>query len=123
MIIAADGGKYNHKPVPVEKDPHEVEMEATAGPREVTVSFFVNNVKKVDAIEGIVELDFQMYLSWTDPKLAGVPVEDRPPYEGIDACWNPDIEVNNNVNLETLWSVYPPEYQGESCVKHCFPAS
>ena len=24
----------------------------------------------------------------------------------------PEIEVNNNVSLETLWEVYPPQYQG-----------
>ena len=140
-------------------------------PRIVTVSFFVNNIKKIDVIEGTVELDFQMYLSWTDPALVGVAVDDRPPYEynhdrkDETPCWNPEVEVNNvrtfiqvllichpclyfivlirialsqNVNLETLWAVYPPPYQGvedgrvvwgaryRGCISneidlHCFP--
>ena len=89
-------------------------------PRVVTCSFFVNNMKKVDAIEGTVELDFQLYAQWVDPALAGVPVEERPPYREEDRraddnrplCWNPKLEVNNDVNLETLWSVFPPAYQG-----------
>ena len=87
-------------------------------PREVTVSFFINNIKKIDVIEGTVELDFIMYLSWCDPLLRGIPVGDRPPYErdhnrkDEEPCWNPEIEVNNNVNLSTLWAVYPPAYQG-----------
>jgi hypothetical protein len=95
----------------------EVKEEET-GPRIVTVSFFVNNIKKIDVIEGTVELDFQLYLSWCDPALKGVPVADRPPYE-LDhdrkdekPCWNPEVEVNNNVNLEVLWAVYPAPYQG-----------
>ena len=37
----------------------------------MTCSFFVNNMKKVDAIEGTVELDFQLYAQWVDPALAG----------------------------------------------------
>ena len=77
-------------------------------------------MKKVDAIEGTVELDFQLYAQWVDPALAGVPVEERPPYREEDRraddnrplCWNPKLEVNNDVNLETLWSVFPPAYQG-----------
>lgn len=91
-----------------------------APPRVVTCSFFVNNLKKVDAIESTVELDFQLYAQWVDPALAGVPVEERPPYReelrrGEDqrpCCWNPKLEVNNDVNLETLWDVFPPAYQG-----------
>jgi len=63
-----------------------------------------------------VECDFILYLSWTDPALAGIAVADRPPYESSDTdekcCWNPGVEVNNNATLETLWSVYPPPYQG-----------
>ena len=94
---------------------------ASSPPREVTVSFFVNNIKKIDVIEGTVEIDFQLYLSWVDPALAGIAVADRPPYEPGDrdrndetpCCWNPQIEVNNNVSLKTLWAVYPPPYQGE----------
>ena len=85
-------------------------------PKVVTCSFFVNAVKALDAIEGTVEVDFQLYLSWVDEALIGVPVADRPPYESEDdsvkCCWNPQIEVNNDINLETLWSVYPPQYQG-----------
>ena len=62
---------------------------------------FVNNIKKIDVIEGTMELDFQMYLSWTDPALVGVAVDDRPPYEynhdrkDETPCWNPEVEVNN----------------------------
>ena len=91
-------------------------------PLEVTVSFFVNCLKVVDAIAGTVELDFQLYSSWIDPKLVGIPVEDRPPYDEEtrkaddvrECCWNPKIEVNNNVSLETLWSMYPAQHQGVS---------
>jgi hypothetical protein len=36
--------------------------EEAKAPREVTVSFFVNCIKSVDAIEGTVELDFQLYV-------------------------------------------------------------
>jgi hypothetical protein len=91
-----------------------------ATPREVTVSFFVNALKEVDAIAGTVDLDFILYVSWVDPALAGVPVDERPPYDEDtrkanderECCWNPKIEVNNNVSLEPLWSLYPPGYQG-----------
>lgn len=75
----------------------------------VVVSFIVNNVKAVDAINGCVNLDFQMYLTWDDPSLVGVPVEKRPPY---DELWNPEIEINNDVDLEQLWAVFPAAYQG-----------
>jgi len=93
--------------------------EAPKAPREITVSFFVNALKAVDAIGGTVELDFQMYASWIDESLIGVPVEERPPYdeesrkEGDErpCCYNPKLEVNNNVSLETLWSLYPPVHQ------------
>ena len=77
-------------------------------------------MKKVDAIEGLVECDFQLYLSWVDPKLIGVELKDRPPYnEAVrdpndhrPCCWNPEVEVNNNISLETLWEVFPEQYQG-----------
>ena len=52
----------------------EKEHEIKKVPREVTVSFFVNAVKSLDAIEGTVEVDFQLYLSWIDPALAGIAV-------------------------------------------------
>ena len=48
----------------------EVTADAKKEPRVVTVSFFVNAVKSLDAIEGTVEVDFQLYLSWVDPSLA-----------------------------------------------------
>ena len=41
-------------------------------PRVITVSFFVNALKAVDAITGTVELDFQLYASWVDKDLIGV---------------------------------------------------
>jgi hypothetical protein len=52
-----------------------------------------------------------------------VPVEERPPYDdewreknrpddSRDVLWNPKIEINNNVSLETLWSMYPAAHQG-----------
>lgn len=93
-----------------------------SSPREVTISFFVNCLKSVDAIDGTVEIDFQMYASWIDPAIIGVPVESRPPYEEEDrkegderpCVWNPRLEVNNNVSLETLWSLFPPQHQGVS---------
>ena len=106
----------------VEKEPssHPLCTKMSAKPREITVSFFVNALKDIDAINGTVELDFILYCSWIDPDLKGISVEDRPPYDedtrkGGDereCCWNPKIEVNNNVSLETLWSLYPPGYQG-----------
>ena len=53
-------------------------------PRVVTCSFFVNNMKKVDAIEGTVELDFQLYAQWVDPALAGVPIARQPEQDRHD---------------------------------------
>ena len=118
-IVAADG----EKPVLVAPPPpkaQEPERSSEGGPRSVVVSFYMNNLKKVDPLEGIVEVDFQLYLTWVDPTLAGCPVDERPPYDDTlreagdnrACCWNPEIEVNNNVSLETLWEVYPPQYQG-----------
>ena len=89
-------------------------------PRVITVSFFVNALKAVDAITGTVELDFQLYASWVDKDLIGVSVDERPPYDEESrkpddtrpCCYNPKLEVNNNVSLETLWCMYPPAHQG-----------
>jgi hypothetical protein len=110
VVVALDGEPYLETPVksiaPAKLLPDQPEQ------RVVTCSFFINAVKKINVIEGLVELDFILYLSWVDPALAGVPVDQRPPYEGEGRCWNPEIEVNNNVNLVTLWSVFPPPYQG-----------
>lgn len=90
--------------------PSQSNMTATksSGPRLVTVSFSINAIKAIDAIAHTVALDFQLYLSWVDPDLIGVPVEERPPYTDI---WNPEVEVNNDVDLETLWSVFHPRIQ------------
>jgi hypothetical protein len=94
----ASGGSLSGLPVTATGSAEEVAPEEVAPtvteevwPRIVTVSFFVNNIKKIDVIEGTVEFDFQLYLSWTDPKLAGIAVKDRPPYEGEGACWNPEV--------------------------------
>ena len=116
-VLVPDGEKLKLEPdAPPAAPPIDF---AATGPRVVTCSFYVNNVKKVDAIEGVVELDFQLYLSWDDPALAGVPVAERPPYnEALRAgnderpcAWNPEVEVNNNVSLESLWEVFPEQYQ------------
>lgn len=90
-----------------------------SSPRIVTVSFFMNTMKKIDAIEGVVEVDFILYATWCDPDLVGVAVEDRPPYtederSGDDTrpcCWNPMLEINNDVSLELMWGKFPPSYQ------------
>jgi hypothetical protein len=89
-------------------------------PRVVTVGFSVNAIKKVDAIEGTVEVDFILYVQWIDPSLVGVAVEDRPPYteglreeqHGDQPClWNPNLEINNDVSLEQMWEKFPAPYQ------------
>lgn len=81
---------------------------APKGPRKVIVSFIINKLNHVDVLSHTVDLDFQMYLSWVDPELVGVPVEKRLPY---DELWNPNVEINNDVDLEMLWALYPEQHQ------------
>ena len=91
----------------------------SAEPVVVTVGFAVNSLKKIDAIEGVVDLDFILYVSWKDPALVGIPVSERPPYtedlrKGDDTrpcCWNPTLEINNDVSLEMMWDKFPDAYQ------------
>jgi hypothetical protein len=90
-----------------------------SGPREVTVSFVLLNIKEIDAIAHSVYMDFQIYLTWKEPQIVGVPVDQRPPYNeelrGDDTrpcLWNPKVEVNNDLNLEILWAVFPAQHQG-----------
>lgn len=89
------------------------------GRREVFVGFIINNVKAIDAIANSVYVDFQLYLKWHDPTLVGIPVDGRPPYteehrgkdDTRECLWNPQVEVNNDLDLETLWAVYPASHQ------------
>ena len=92
LILTLDGALVLHAPAPDVGDEDGDGAAADGGgdggggdgggdegPRVVTVSFYIVNVKDVDAIEGVIDIDFQLYLSWTDPELAGVPVAERPP--------------------------------------------
>ena len=87
---------------------------------EVTVSFFVNNIKKIDVIEGTVEIDFQRtsrgsILRWlASPSLTGhrTSAGDRDRNDETPCCWNPQIEVNNNVSPRRVGGLSPAISRG-----------
>ena len=93
LVLVREGeDAFLDKPPPPAAPDDEVD-EYADGVRTVTTSFFVNNMKKVDAIEGLVEVDFQLYLSWIDPKLVGVEV--KVPWKEPKS-WSPKEEVRES---------------------------
>lgn len=80
------------------------EHHKSGSPRVVFVQFKVNDIKKIEEADGLVHLDFNLYLRWFDPALIGAvkPGFTRTVAE-YETLWSPKIEINNGVDLTEMW--------------------
>jgi Neurotransmitter-gated ion-channel ligand binding domain len=72
----------------------------------VYVKIRMVDVKKVDSVRGMTEVDFHMYLRWYDPAMVGVTSRQdfgRTVAE-YESLWSPMIEINNSASLVPVWS-------------------
>lgn len=84
----------------------QFEVETLIGPRKIFVKLKLNDIRKVEDVSGIVEVEVSVYLKWIDISIAGAagtrldfnstPIQCR-------QLWRPNLEFSGAEAFEPLW--------------------
>jgi hypothetical protein len=81
------------------------EKDVKEKPRTVYGAMRIINISEVDFIRNRVEIDFYLFLTWSDPAMVGIERGDprfNRTAEEYETLWNPRVEINNAVELQEL---------------------
>jgi len=75
----------------------EEDNEIKSNQKQISVSFLVVDIQKIDDAKQLMKIDFVMRLSWHDPELVGKYKTSR--RISLDKIWSPDVTLANELNL------------------------
>ena len=102
-ILVMDVGDVHEKSIG-DRSMSAFKREIATKPRVVYVRFKVFDIKAIDGANGIVLLDFAVYLRWFDQSCINVSRETfGRTAEEYEQLWHPRVEINNDQGLSEIW--------------------